>query len=119
MQFPTKCGRSYMCSSSVIWPCICRKTDLSSYVVHRYDSQKLAPYTIVKWISEMDSRDSLYEPVEAFHVVISCDYQHNLCINVSPIVILVTYKYIQKSFCTFAKIFLFMFWMLQMYYSSA
>jgi hypothetical protein len=38
----------------------------------------------------MNGRDSLYEPVEAFHVVISCDYQRNLYINVLLIVILVT-----------------------------
>jgi hypothetical protein len=31
-------------------------------------------------MSEMDSRDSVYEPVEALHVVISCDYQRNLFI---------------------------------------
>jgi len=31
-----------VCSSSVIWPCICRKTDLNRYLVHRYDNQKLA-----------------------------------------------------------------------------
>jgi hypothetical protein len=43
-----------------------------------------------KWISEMDSRDSLYEPVEAFQVFISCDYQLNLYINVLLIVILIT-----------------------------
>jgi len=44
----------------------------------------------------MDSRDSLYEAVEALHVVILCDYQRNLYINVLLIVILVTYKNIQK-----------------------
>jgi len=42
----------------------------------------------------MDSRDSMYEPVEALHVVISCDCQHNLYINVLLIVILVTYKFL-------------------------
>ena len=31
-----------VCSSSVIWSSICRKTDLNRYLVHRYDSQKLA-----------------------------------------------------------------------------
>ena len=49
----------------------------------------------------------MYEPVEALHVVISCDCQYNLYINVLLIVILVT------SFCTFSKIFLFIFWTLQ------
>ena len=45
----------------------------------------------------MNSRDSLYEPVEALHVVISCLYQCNLYINVLLIVILVTYKDIQMG----------------------
>jgi hypothetical protein len=53
----------------------------------------------------MDSRDSLYEPVEAFHVVISCDYQCNLYINVLLIVILVTYKDIQKVSALFPRYF--------------
>lgn len=55
----------------------------------------------------MDGRDSLCEPVEAFHVVISCDYQHNLYINVLLIVILVTYKDIQKVSALFPIYFCF------------
>jgi len=55
----------------------------------------------------MDSRDSLYEPVEALHVVISCDYQSNLYINVLLIVILVTYKDIQKVSVLFPRYFIY------------
>jgi len=55
----------------------------------------------------MDSRDSMYEPVEALHVVISCDYQHNLYINVLLIVILVTFKDIQKVSALFQDIFIY------------
>ena len=53
----------------------------------------------------MDSRDSLYEPVEAIHVVISCDCQCNLYVNVLLIVILVTYKDIQKVSALFPRYF--------------
>jgi hypothetical protein len=53
----------------------------------------------------MDSRDSLYEPVEALHVVISCDYQRKLYICVLLIVILVTYKDIQKVSALFPRYF--------------
>jgi hypothetical protein len=53
----------------------------------------------------MDSRDCLYEPVEVLHVVISCDYQRNLYICVLLIVILNTYKDIQKISALFPRYF--------------
>ena len=47
----------------------------------------------------------MYEPVEALHVVISCDYQRNLYINVLLIVILVIYKDIQNVSARFPRYF--------------
>ena len=47
----------------------------------------------------------MYEPVAALPVVISCDYQHNVYINVLLIVISVTYKDIQKVSALFPRYF--------------